>query len=99
LSIGGEAGKPAYVVSDTQKFNSVMPNLGVRSLNYPKQTPTFFVPLIEQLNANGTFGETLCSGACEMFAQAYPDMPFILHGVASGYGGQTVAGLSKGTSR
>lgn len=99
LSIGGDAGKTAYLASTIQKFNSVMPNLGVRSLDYPKLIPTSFVPLVEQLNANGTMGETLCSGACEMFAQAYPERPFILKGVASGYGGQTVAQLSKGTPR
>jgi hypothetical protein len=98
LSIGGDAGKLAYVVSTTQKYNSVMPNLGVRSLDYPKQKATSFVPLIEQLSTSGTFGETLVSGACEMFAQSYPDRPFILHGVASGTGGQTVLQLSKGSS-
>ncbi len=98
LSVGGDAGKVAYVVSSTQKYNSVMPNLGVRSIEYKKQVPVSFVPLIEQVSSDGTFGETLVSGACEMFAQSYPDRPFILHGVASGSGGQTVLQLSKGSS-
>jgi hypothetical protein len=98
LSVGGDAGQPAYVVSTIQKYDNVMPNLGVRSLDYPKQKATSFIPLIEALNSNGTMGETLVSGACDMFAQCYPERLFQLHGVASGEGGQSVGQLSKGTS-
>ena len=100
LAVGGDAGKLAQVTTVVQKYDSVMPNLGVRSMNYPKKsTATSFVPLIEQLSADSTMGETLCSGACEMFVQSINDVKtFQLHSVASGEGGQSAAELSKGTS-
>lgn len=99
LSIGGTGSKPTTVSSIVQKYDSVMPNLGVRTADYAgKSKPTSFVPLVEKLSPDGTMGETLCSGCCEMFNQAINDIKtFTLHAIASGEGRQNVANLSKGS--
>jgi len=97
LSIGGTNRTPTTVSSTFQKYDSVMPNLGVRSLDYGLKTPTKFVPLVEKVSRNTVMGETLCSGSCEMFCQAMGEKTFQLQATASGQGSSTVLELSKGT--
>ncbi|MEP6465516.1 MAG: hypothetical protein ABJB05_04390 [Parafilimonas sp.] len=94
LSIGGDNNLPNSVVSVTPEYNSVMPDLGVRSLDYPNKKPMAFVPLVEHLNAAGNLGETPCSGACSMFNQVMDVKTFQLFAVASGKSSQSVAELS-----
>jgi len=74
-----------------------MPGLGVRSFDYSTETATHFVPLIEKLSNNIVFGETLCSGSCEMFCQAMKTKTFQLHATASVQSNSTVLELSKGS--
>lgn len=97
LSDGGDGGLPNAVISTTQYYNSIMFNLGVRPLDYHAgQVPTSFAPLVEKLSGNTVMGETPCSGASDMFIQAYPQRTFQLFGCSSGQPSQTVADLSKG---
>lgn len=98
LSTGGSNGQPTTIVSKVQKYDSVMPNFGVRSIDYKTKTATKFVPLVEKLSRSTALGETLCSGSCEMFSQAMETKAFRLHAAASGQGSSTVLDLSKGTT-
>jgi hypothetical protein len=95
LTVGGDNSKPNSVISITQEYNSLMPNLGVRSIDYLKGKATSFVPLVEHLSVNGTMGETPASGACAMFNQASPDKTFQLFAVVSGKSSQSVEDLSE----
>jgi len=97
LSIGGANRTPTTVVSTVQKYDSVMANLGVRSVDYGTKTPTKFVPLIEKLSAATVLGETLCSGSCDMFNQAMGAKTFRMHAAASGASNSSVLQLAKGT--
>src|SRR5947207_14111299 len=85
---------PFNVVSAVQKYDSVMPNLGARSMDYGGHTATDFAPLVEKVSPNGGMGETMCSGTCEMFCQVIGAKTFRLHAAASGQGAQTVLELS-----
>jgi hypothetical protein len=94
LAVGGDANRPNSVVSVTPAYNSIMPNLGVRSSDYGQRKFTSFVPLVERLSSDGKMGETPCSGACFMFNQALADKTFQLFAVASGRSSQSVEALS-----
>jgi hypothetical protein len=98
LSDGGDGGVPNQVISTQQLYNSLMFNLGVRSMDFNGKTPTSFVPLIENVSRNTVMGETPCSGASDMFIQSYSaTRNFQLMACASGQPSQTIAELSKGT--
>ena len=88
---------PFNVVSTVQKYDSVMPNLGARSVDYAGETATDFAPLVETVSPKGGQGETMCSGTCEMFCQMMGTKTFQLHAAASGKGAQSVLELSKGS--
>ena len=57
LSIGGSNGQPTTVASKVQKYDSVMPNFGVRSIDYRTKTATKFVPLVERLSLSTALGD------------------------------------------
>jgi len=97
LIVGGDGSLQNAVISTTQQYNSLMFNLGVRSLDFKVgSTPSSFVPLVEKLSNNTVMGETPCSGFCDMYVQANVPNNFQLFACSSGQPSQTIADLSKG---
>lgn len=94
------------VVTTAQKHNSLRFTGGVRAWDASSPgTYSNLIPLVEQINADNTHGETICSGICEYVQDAnaaagkpHTTSNWQLLASAPGQNGRTIDQLSKGTS-